>query len=331
MDKIDTIFIDLLKQKIPKNISATEEIAATLGINYDAAYRRLTNKVSFNINEVVQLSKKYDISLNNLFEVGEKNSYIVRSTNSIESVADFTVYLRNLRNELQALLGKKEASIIFSARELPMFYFFKQPILIRFKIFVWFNILKVTPVNKRISFNDFVISDEMILLAQESRQTYNQIDTTEIWSFGALNNVLQQLLYLYRMKQITINNTTKICDALLKELKNVEMITYNGSQSKQTSFKLYSNELIMMNNSLILKNKNKIRFAYPYALLKYFIIDNQTASKEQENYINEQMRHAIDISNTSTKEHAKFFNSKYDKIKQVLLVVKNEEEKPLFL
>lgn len=331
MPEIDAIFTDLLKQKIPKNISVTEEIAEALGINYDAAYRRLNNKVSFNLTEIVLLSKKYDISLNNLYEVGEENSYIVKSTYTIQDVADFTTYLSNLKKELQSLHSKKEAAIIFSARELPMFYFFKQPILIHFKIFIWFTILKVTHVNKRIRFNDFVISDKIISLAQETHRIYNQINITEMWSFGALNNVLKQLLYLYEMGQINMEDATKICDALVMELKNVEIKTRTGLQSEKSSFTLYSNELFMMNNSFILKSKNQLRFAYPYALLKYFIINNQKACREQENYIKKQMQHTINISETSTKEHAQFFNFKYEKIKQALRVMKHEEQKPPFL
>lgn len=331
MKKIDTAFIELLKKKIPNNISATEEIACTLGINYDAAYRRLNNKVSFNLNEIVLLAKKFDISLNRLFEVGDKLSYLVKSTYSIQNINDFKTYLKSLTTEMLPLTGKKDSSITFSARELPMFYFFEQPILIRFKIFIWFNILKVTPVNKRISFTNFVISEEMIGLAKEARETYNQINQVEMWSFGTLNNVLQQLLYLFRMRQLSLTEATEICDALTIEIKNVEAKTQTKNNSTLNSFTLYFNELFMMNNSIILKNKDKLRFAYPYALLKYFQIDNQEACREQEAYIIEQMRHAINLSNTSTKEHASFFNYKYDKIKQVLLVMQNEDEKPVFL
>jgi len=331
MKTIDEIFIDLLRHKIPKNISATEEIAATLGINYDAAYRRLNNKVSFNLKETVILSKKYDISLNKLYEVGESNSYMIKSSSPIQKIDDFGYYLTKFRDDLLPLAGKEDASITFSTRELPMFYFFEQPILIHFKMYIWFFILKETPISKRIHFQDFVISNKIIALAKSARKTYNDINTTEMWSFGALNNVLQQLIYLYRMQQISFDNAAEICQALILEIKNVEIKTQKREHSKFNSFKLYSNELFMMNNSMILKNKDKIRFTYPYALLKYFIINSQEACLEQEAYINEQKRHSIYISNTSTKEHALFFNDKFNRIEQALLVMKNEEEKPIFL
>jgi len=331
MSEIDSVFIDKLKSKIPSNISFIEEVASSLAISYDAAYRRLNGKVSFSLNESVLLSKKYDISLNKLFEVGNTNSYLVNATKTITRKSDYLVYFNSLLNELTPLVGKRDAFIVFSARELPMFYFFEQPILIRFKIFIWLNVLKTTTVHERITFNNYIVSEKLTELAQETRVTYDAINVTEMWSFGALNNVLQQLLYLFHMRQIDIENAINICQALVSELKKVEYKTRFAKDEKNCRFTLYSNEFLMMNNSLILKNKNKLRFGYPYALLKFFMIDNQKACKDQEFYIRNQMQHATCISNTSTKEHTAFFNAKYDKIKQVIAVMKNEEHKPLFL
>ncbi len=331
MKNISDPFIIKLKEKIPKNISMTDEVASILGINYDAAYRRLTGKVVFSINEAVHLSKKLDISLNELFEIGESNSYLIRETQPIKNLNDFYGYFESLYKELAPLANNDDASILFGARELPMFYFFHNPLLIRFKVFMWFSILNVTPLNKRINFKDFLISDKMIEIAQKVGKTYNKINVTEMWSFGSINNILQQLLYLYNMRQIDALYAKKICDNLTIELKKIEESTFSVNRNPKRKFELYSNELIMMNNSMIMKSKNKLLFGYPYALLRFFIIDNQKACKSQEAYIIEQMRYATCITNTSTKEHATFFNHKYDKIDQVLAIINNEESKPLFL
>ncbi len=331
MKNISKFFIIKLKEKIPKHISVTDEVASILGLNYDAAYRRLTGKVIFNINEVVLLSKTLDISLNELFEVGESNSYLIRETAPIKTLNDFYGYFESLYNELAPLANNDDASILFGARELPMFYFFNNPLLIRFKVFLWFSILKVTPLNNRINFKDFLITDKMIESAQKVGKAYNKINVTEIWSFGSINNVLQQLLYLYNMQQIDSYDAKNICKILIDEFKKIEESTFNINQNTERKFELYHNELIMMNNSMILKHKNKLHFGYPYALLKFFIIDNQKACRAQEIYIKEQMRHATCITNTSSKEHARFFNHKYAKIEQVLAIIDNEENKPLFL
>lgn len=331
MSQIEKKLITLLKEKIPKNISATEEIASVLGINYDAAYRRLNGKVSFSILEAIKLSKKFDVSLNELYEIGETNSYLVRETKTIATISDFNDYLIDMLAELRPLVGRDDASILFSAREFPMYYFFHNPLLIRIKIFIWFNILKVATLNKPIAFKDFVIPDEIIENTKKVGYAYERINVTEMWSFGAINNVLQQIIYLHKMNQIDYEDAEKICDALIDELKKIEYTTHNGNNPKTRKFEIYSNEIIMMNNSMILKLKDKMVFGYPYALLKFFVIENQKACKEQEAYIKKQMQHAICVTNTSTKEHVAFFNHKYQKIQQALAVMRNEENKPLFL
>ena len=331
MSRIDQTFIKILKTSIPKHISATEEIASVLGINYDAAYRRLNGKVPFNLEESVKLSKTFDISLNKLFEIGEKNSYLIKESKPINNINDFINYLRNFDKELKPLANNKDASILFSARELPMFYFFHQPILIKFKAFVWFSILNVTPVNKRILYKDFIVTDTMINAATSLGKTYNNINKTEMWSFGAINNFLQQILYLHEMNQITLKDAQEICDAIIIEIKKVENDTLFKSEEKQVAFNLYSNELLMMNNSMILQYKDKLQFGYPYALLKFFLINNQKACKAQKEYILEQTRHATCITDTSIKDHTTFFNHKYAKINRVLEVIENKENKPTFL
>ena len=331
MKGISDSFIATLKEKIPKNISATDEIAAILGLNYDAAYRRITGKVEFNINEVVLLSKTLDISLNDLFEIGETNSYLVRETAPINTLNDFYGYFESLYDELAPFANNADASILFGARELPMFYFFHNPLLIRFKVYMWFSILRVNSLKNRINFKDFILTDKMIQSAQKVGEIYNKVNVTEMWSFGSINNILQQLLYMYRMRQIDAQNAKDICKSLIDELKKIEESTLIENKNTDRKFELYHNELIMMNNSMIFKYKNKLHFGYPYALLKFFIIDNQKACKAQENYIKEHMRYAICITNTSTKNHATFFDHKYDKIKQVVAIINNEETKPLFL
>ena len=332
MKNYDAYFIQIIKEKIPNSISVTEEIASTLGISYDAAYRRLSGKVNFQLNEAVVLSKKYDISLNTLFEVNEPHAYLIRESKPIGSIDDFATYFSKLYAELSPLIDNPEASLLFGARELPMFYFFNNPLLIRFKMFLWANILNIPPIKgHKISFRDFEVSKSLILAAQKVYHSYNQINITEVWSFGSLNNVLQQLLYIYKMRQITQAEAKLVCDALTKEIKSLEEGISQKQKKTTRQFQLYSNELIMMNNSMIIKLKDSLQFAYPYALLRFFIINNQKASKAQEAYIYEQMQHATCITNTSTKERFRFFNRKYEKIKQVLKVIDNEENKPLFL
>lgn len=331
MHQIDKLFISQLKKKIPQNKSATEEIASILGINYDAAYRRLKGKVEFSLCETILLSKRFDISLNELFEVGEQNTYLIKGSTPVKTLKGFNEYLKRLNEDLTPFANRKDSSILISAQELPMFYYFDNPLLIRFKVFIWTAILGVSKTSERIKFCDFLISDEIYETASKLRKTYDSTNATEVWSFNAINTILQQLLYLYKMRQVNTKEAIEICGALIEMLKKIEFKTINGGKSKNRKYALYSNDMVMMSNSVILKYKDKMIFSYPYALLKFFKIESQKACKEQESYIMDQILHASCITSASTQEHASFFNLKYDKINQVIAVIKNEETKPVFL
>ena len=117
---------------------------------------------------------------------------------------------------------------------------------------------------------------------------------------------------------------------LSQELKALEEYTLNNKNAKR-KFELYNNDIIMNNNAMIMNFKDTKSFVYPYTLLKFFIINNHKACSEQEEYLIEQLRYCTHITNTSVREHAANYNHKYDKINQVMHVIKNEYNQPMFL
>jgi hypothetical protein len=327
---INQKFSEVLRKNIPNHLSAVDELAVLLNINYDAAYRRLNGKVSFSLEEAVLISTKYNISLNDLFVVGVPNSYVVKDSKPILTLNDINTYLENVYDEYKYLAHREDASLLFAAREIPMFYFFLDPILIKFKFYIWFYVLNVTSIKKRTSFNDFVLTTKMIENAKKVGEIYPHINLTEIWSYGALNNVLQQLLYFYKIRQISTLDAEIIINAIHSEINNIEEYTLNNKHSTR-KFQLYTNDIIMNNNAMIGTIKGEKKFFYPHTLLKFFVITDQKACEEQESYLLEQLRYCTNISNTSVKEHTSFFNHKYDKLAEVLKIIKNEQNSPLFL
>lgn len=327
---INQAFSDKIKKCIPQHLSSIDEIAELLNLNYDAAYRRLTGKVNFSLEEAVLIAKRFDISLNDLYIVGDVNSFMATKSPSIQTVNDFNTYMERLKNEMKNLINKDDAYILFASRELPMFYFFNNTELIKYKFYTWYNLLNVTPIKKRITYQDFYIPEHVIENVKVVGEMYSQINKTEIWSFGALNNVLQQLIYFFKLRVISIEEATIILNQLKILIGNIEENTkYNN---KKTSFyKLYFNEVVMNNNAMIMDYKGVKRFAYPYTLLKFFTITDQKECKEQEKYLLEQIDYCVNISETNLKECAAFFNHKYDKIEQCQKVINNINDQPIFL
>jgi len=66
-------FLDLAKQKLNPNVSMADEIALLLNMSKDSAYRRLRGETDFTFDEIGMLSQKFNISLDSLLEIDDKN------------------------------------------------------------------------------------------------------------------------------------------------------------------------------------------------------------------------------------------------------------------
>ncbi|MCD8166535.1 MAG: hypothetical protein LUE93_10720, partial [Bacteroides sp.] len=60
------IFIEVLKEKIPEKGKLTRRLMEILHIEKEAVYRRLRGDVPFTFSEIVKLSERLEISLDNL-------------------------------------------------------------------------------------------------------------------------------------------------------------------------------------------------------------------------------------------------------------------------
>lgn len=83
----EEVLFNYIKEKLPSNISFTEEIADVLDINYDAAYRRIKGKTALTLKESILLSKHYNFNLNAIYinDDASSNKIIVEKTHPILS------------------------------------------------------------------------------------------------------------------------------------------------------------------------------------------------------------------------------------------------------
>jgi hypothetical protein len=325
IDNVQTQFITTLKKSIPHLMSPVDGVANVLDISYDAAYRRISGRVPFSLSEAVKLAEYYKLSLNDYILSREFKSYVVRESQPIHNMDDFATYLRNVNSEIQHLVGREEAHILFASRELPMFYFFSDPLLVKLKIYLWNFLNNIHSPQERVPFSDFVIPDKMLKDALKLGKNYRKVNMTEIWSYGAVNNVIQQMIYLFKMRQFTPHDIHTMANALRNELKKLEKETLLNKQTNR-DYKMYFNEIVMNNNAIIITYKGVKKFYYPYTLLKFFVIDDQSACKEQENYLLSQLQYCVEVTNTNLEAHAHFFNSKYDKIDYMLNIIDSSDK-----
>lgn len=303
-----TAFLESLKQELPENTSTIEAVATALNISYDAAHRRVSLKSKLSLDESVSLAKYYNLSLDRLFETTSTEFVTIEKTKHIENEAELQLYFEDSYNSLLPLLKEKDCSILYSAKDLPLFYNLNGDALSKFKYYVWLKLLNPELATK--SFENFAPKTTLIEAGKKLGGLYNNLNTEEIWDITSINSTLKQIHFYFQAGQVSTANALYFCDLLKKLIEDIA----SKLISKNINFKLYYNELHLMNNNVLVNTPNAQMLYVPFTLLSYYKTSDKHTCKEAETFLNKQLKNSKLLNTAGEKERNNFFNKIYSKI-----------------
>ncbi|MFT5762210.1 MAG: hypothetical protein ACI8WA_001336 [Polaribacter sp.] len=325
--KMQKEFIKLLKSKSNKNTSFAEEIATILDIGYDAAYRRINLKTNLSLEETVLLAKHYKVSLNKLFEVGSNRTILAEISPELHNEANLEEYFIASRNNVYPLTKLKNASIVYSAKDIPLFHTLKDSYLSRYKIYVWLKDVDINFTKDKTSFDDYInrIPQTLLEVAFDLGNIYKNINITEIWNDSTINGTLQQVQYYFESGLLSQDLALKICEDIIDVIKLIEdqaiQQSLSGSENKAI-YSLYMNEIHTMSNTIMVKTPNKKVFFTPFTVLSYFKIEHQPTCEIMSEFFEKQMRSSKLLINAGEKDRTLFFNKMHQKINSLKQLIK---------
>lgn len=315
-------FIQYLKEKAQDNTSFVEEIAGVLNVGYDAAYRRINLKTSLSLEETIKLAKHYKISLNKLFEVGSQTTILADLSPPIHNKEGLEMWLIQSHNSVFPLTKLKSSSIIYSAKDIPLFHTLKDSFLSRYKIYVWLKDVDSDMLKNKITFDDFIktIPDSLLENAFKLGEVYKDINTSEIWNNTTINSTLQQVLYYYEAGSLSKELALLICNDIEDVIHQVEKQAIHqsiiGSKNKSI-YNLYVNDIHNMSNTIMVKTPYQKVFFTPFTILSYFKIEHQATCDLMNDFFEKQMSISKLLVNAGEKDRALFFNRMHKKINRL--------------
>ncbi|WNH09292.1 hypothetical protein [Thalassobellus suaedae] len=312
-------FIQFLKAKSKDNTSFVDEIASVLDIGYDAAYRRINLKTNLSLDESVKLAKHYKISLNKLFEVGSQTTILADLSPPIHNKEGLEMWLKQSFNSVFPLTKLKNASIIYSAKDIPIFHTLKDSFLSRYKIYVWLKDVDQEMTRNKITFDDFIKDTPESLLesAFNLGQVYKDINITEIWNNTTINGTLQQVLYYFESGSLSKKLALLICNDIEDLIRLVEKQAIQqslvGSKNKAI-YNLYINDIHTMSNTIMVKTPYQKVFFTPFTVISYFKIEHQPTCELMFEFFEKQMSISKLLVNAGEKDRSLFFNRMHQKI-----------------
>lgn len=315
-------FIQFLKDKAQDNTSFVEEIASVLDIGYDAAYRRINLKTSLSLEETVKLAKHYKVSLNRLFEVGSKNIIVTELSPRPDDAKGLEDWLNSSFENLYPLTKLKNASIIYAAKDIPVFHTLKDTLLSRYKMYVWLKDNNIEMTKNKTTFEDFLktVPESLLKSAFRTAEIYENINISEIWTNTTINGTLQQVIYYFESGFLTKESALKICDDIEGVIRHIEeqAIIQSHSDSKNRAFyKLYLNEIHSMSNTIMVVTPFQKVFFTPFTVLSYFKIEHQATCDLMYDYYQKFMNNSKLLATTGEKDRTLFFNRMHHKINKL--------------
>ncbi|WP_298237840.1 hypothetical protein [uncultured Algibacter sp.] len=316
------IFIQYLKEKSAQNASFVDEMADVLDIGYDAAYRRINLKTNLSLEESVKLAKYYKISLNKLFEVGSKSTIVTELSPRPDDEKGLEDWLNSSYENLYPLTQLKNASMIYAAKDIPVFHTLKDTYLSRYKMYVWLKDNNIEMTKNKITFDKFIrtIPESLLQSAYKTAECYENINLAEIWTNTTINGTLQQVIYYFESGFVSKELALKICDDIEEVIKHIEeqaiLQSHSGSK-KKSSYHLYLNEIHSMSNTIMVVTPFQKVFFTPFTVLSYFKIEHQETCDLMYDYYQKFMNNSKLLANTGEKDRTLFFNRMHHKINKL--------------
>ncbi len=304
---------------LPQGHSLNEAIASVLDISYDAAHRRSSLKSKFSLEESVQLARHYNLSLDGLYDTTDRHVLVVEKTKPLINESALQDYFKRSYENLYPLLNQPDCTLLYSAKDIPLFYTIGEDILSKFKIYVWLKLLDVNFSN--VNFDRFSLGIDTITSAKQLGELYHNLNTIEIWDITTINSTLKQIHYYYKAGIISDATALALCTSLNTLIHSISQKV----KTKHDNFNLYYNELLLMNNNVLVSTPQIQSLFVPFSILSYYQTHDKRTCKQAENYFNQQLSHSKLLNTSGEKEQLTFFNKMHQKVNALVQLIEATE------
>ncbi len=294
-----------IRTQLSTSTSLNEVIADVLNISYDAAHRRVSLKSKFSIEETVTLCNHYKLSMDTLFS--NKTKVVFDKTKAVESLDDLVLYFKDSMEHLKEFKNTN-ATMYYSAKDIPLFYTIGGTLLSKFKLYVWLNLL----IGKEniSAFESFHLTQQLQEYTSELQAIYNDVSVHEIWNDTTINSTIQQIFYFFESGLLKQENAILLYD----DVKKIMTDLGKKSSSNPSNYHLYFNELLILNNNVHISNSEKQKLFIPYTMLGYLITDDVTTTQNASDYFVYQLKNSKSLNLSGTRDRKLFINKAIQKI-----------------
>ncbi|MCC5916005.1 MAG: hypothetical protein JJU02_01625 [Cryomorphaceae bacterium] len=293
-------FFEVIQKKNFGNINLGDQVSEILDVTKSTAYKKIRCQTLLSADDYRRLAASFGVSLDSLV-LPPQTDFMVRRPLFIQNEESLMMYLLGTAKEL-GRMATVEHEFLYCARDLPVFLFFSNPVLIRFKIAVWLSEFKNgLPFSKHFGF----ISKEVFDACKEFNKAYQLLNRKEIWSLNTLDNLRSQILYYETLGELSPQDADEVRNAVIHLMDEIPQ-NMKQSESDDTKWSIYGVDFLMMgSNALVLTPAQTVAYI-GYAGINYLRIDQETFCEDLLHWFNKEISNGTSLVG-SRKERILFF------------------------
>lgn len=317
IDNLQSVLLEQVRKLLPANLSLADELSELLNISRDSAYRRIRGETVLSLDEAKKIYDRYGVSIDALFSQDSTMALFYHRALSLEYPLE--QWLKSVAKNLETMekLERENKQMIFAAKDIPVFHYFRLPEMSAFKMFFWLKSIIKDPKYSQKSLDDHAIPSELMATGKSVWKSYSNIPGVEIWTEEAVNDTLKQIGYFYECGYFsTKSQATLLCDQLLQINNMIRDEAAEGKKSTGVDFQLYENEILIADNTVLAKMGPKRSVYINYNSLNLLTTLQDSFCERTEVYLNNLIKNSILISATAARERNKFFNKMNERVEE---------------
>jgi len=308
--------IKRINTSLPSGQSLAPILADLLEVSMDSAYRRISGKTVFSLDEAMKIAEHFNIQLDSLQNPNQLNATI-RFTQLDSNAESFKLYLTSLLQNLKMIEHSEDGRLYYSCLDIPIFQNLSLPSLGAFKMYYWMHaVMEVEELQGKQLEKD-TISSDLIALGKEIYEQYCKIASTELWTTTTLNSTLRQIEYYfnsgYIRSQEVLSDIYADLDTLIdrqerKAEKGSKIIDRIADENEKHNFSLYESDIELSNNgALAIVNGKRISFI-GHLTFNSLISDHPQLNEMTYNWYDRLVRKSTLISEVAAKQRYQFIS-----------------------
>lgn len=316
-------FFSILKRLNHSNISFVHSISELLGISYDSAYRRIRGVKPLVLEELQVLAAHFHISIDQLLNFNYSKVHF-EPVSFGHNEEGFHIWLDFMLKEIRNVQASNRKDVVYSARDLPIFYYFDFPDLISFKFFLWQKMLVDNNAFNETYFDaSSSVRPELADTGNRILAAYVLTPCTELWNFETFNGILHQVEYawfsgFFRDK----NSALQLCKSLNIFFQHMQKQVSMGLKfrlgidpsGREQNYSVYLSEIFLSDNTVLIGTDHSKCTIIAYSTLNLLKTDDPSFYQLVEHSWKTLMNSATLISTTSAKERNHFFTIIHDRL-----------------